>query len=112
MVRAGGSTTTVRLITAVRVSQRAVTCAWSGHTPAPQSAQTATAPAVWPSPAQSKQFTASALPLGGHGSWRSCARPPQPGGAAGKIGEGTIVPGDRGQRLRPQPVKGVAPGGL
>ena len=33
MLRAGGSTLTVRLITAVRVSQRGVTCAWVGaHT--------------------------------------------------------------------------------
>ena len=29
MVRAGGSMATTRLITMVRVSQRAVTCAWS-----------------------------------------------------------------------------------
>ena len=43
MVRAGGSTATMRLITMVRVSQRAVTWAWSGQTAAPQSAQMATA---------------------------------------------------------------------
>ena len=59
MVRAGGSTKTMRLISMVRVSQRAVTWAWSGQTAAPQSAQMATASVGWPSDAvrQSKQFT-------------------------------------------------------
>ena len=62
---AGGSTLTVRLITAVRVSQRGVTCAWSGHTPAPHPVQTATASAVRLAAAQSKHFTGATFLRGG-----------------------------------------------
>jgi hypothetical protein len=48
------------MITMVRVSQRAVTCAWSWQTAAPQSARMATASTWSRSAAQSKQFMARA----------------------------------------------------
>ena len=62
MTRAGTSTRSVRLMGMVRASYRGVRRACSGHAPAPQSAQTATASAAWPSAAQSKQFIGVSSP--------------------------------------------------